>query len=151
MVGTHNRHRRGVASPFHCELCGYEMRLPNGMVWEKVITEEDADTKLKHCPKCGIDKPLRAFSRCKTRRDGLQGYCRPCKKVHERYMQQKYPEKYRARELAKAHKDKIKKSACERCGTKEKLHMHHPDYSRPLDVVTLCPPCHVKAHFGENK
>lgn len=31
---------------------------------------------------------------------------------------------------------------CEICGSTEKLHRHHDDYSKPLEVLTLCPTCH---------
>jgi len=42
---------------------------------------------------------------------------------------------------------KIKrKEACERCGKSEKTHGHHEDYAKPLDVIWLCPQCHVSAH-----
>ena len=34
---------------------------------------------------------------------------------------------------------------CERCG-KEKTDAHHPDYSKPLEVVWLCRSCHKKEH-----
>lgn len=34
---------------------------------------------------------------------------------------------------------------CEVCGTEE-AEGHHPDYSRPLMVVWLCPPHHREAH-----
>lgn len=33
---------------------------------------------------------------------------------------------------------------CMLCGNKAEA--HHPDYSRPLDVVWLCPPHHKQAH-----
>jgi hypothetical protein len=39
--------------------------------------------------------------------------------------------------------------ACERCGDvppPRRLHAHHPDYSRPLDVVWLCSMCHGEEH-----
>jgi len=34
------------------------------------------------------------------------------------------------------------KSACEKCGATEKLERHHFDYSKPLEVLTLCKRCH---------
>jgi len=37
-------------------------------------------------------------------------------------------------------------SKCLRCGSVEKLERHHFDYSKPLDVVTLCRPCHALIH-----
>jgi hypothetical protein len=40
---------------------------------------------------------------------------------------------------------------CERCGADysecyRKLHGHHPDYAKPLEVIWLCAQCHVKEH-----
>jgi hypothetical protein len=36
---------------------------------------------------------------------------------------------------------------CERCGAAPKqLHKHHPDYSKPLDIIWLCSKCHGLAH-----
>lgn len=35
---------------------------------------------------------------------------------------------------------------CFFCKAGGKLHAHHHDYSKPLDVFWLCPPCHGKLH-----
>jgi len=47
-------------------------------------------------------------------------------------------------------KHRIKKHYCKHCGILEskkiKLYMHHPDYSKPIEVITLCASCHVKLH-----
>ena len=41
----------------------------------------------------------------------------------------------------------FKSSKCECCGsTTKRLHGHHDDYARPLDVRWLCPPCHKRWH-----
>lgn len=45
---------------------------------------------------------------------------------------------------------------CFFCGKGDKLQAHHHDYSKPLDVFWLCPPCHGKLHtingdFHRNK
>jgi len=63
-------------------------------------------------------------------------------------------EKYRKefKERVNAHvilkraiaKGLIKKTVCWCCG--EKAEAHHPDYSRPLDVVWLCSSHHKQAH-----
>lgn len=39
----------------------------------------------------------------------------------------------------------IKKMPCEICGA-ERVHAHHKDYSKPLDVIWLCPRHHHKMH-----
>lgn len=37
----------------------------------------------------------------------------------------------------------IKSTNCQKCGRDDRIIQgHHPDYSKPLDVVWLCPPCH---------
>ena len=43
---------------------------------------------------------------------------------------------------------KLKKQPCFTCGSVV-VHGHHPDYSRPLDVVWLCPKHHKEAHSVE--
>lgn len=59
--------------------------------------------KTKHCPMCNKDLPFEAFSKNKSRKDGLQSYCIECRK--ERY-QAKYKEK--ASEIGKIYREKHK-------------------------------------------
>lgn len=40
----------------------------------------------------------------------------------------------------------IRPNECEICYRPVKLHMHHQDYSRPLEVNWLCIACHVRVH-----
>ena len=40
----------------------------------------------------------------------------------------------------------VKPEKCESCGSKERLHGHHSDYSKPLSVEWLCSICHGKRH-----
>lgn len=45
---------------------------------------------------------------------------------------------------------KIKKpTVCSICGSHGKIHGHHEDYTKPLDVIWCCPKCHVEIHKGD--
>lgn len=39
-----------------------------------------------------------------------------------------------------------KATACQGCGAAGRLHGHHDDYAKPLEVRWLCVPCHEEAH-----
>jgi len=57
----------------------------------------------------------------------------------------KNPEKYLAHNVVNnAIRDGkiVKPTLCEICGEKAKLHGHHYDYSKPMEVIWLCPECH---------
>lgn len=68
---------------------------------------------------------------------------------------------YRARfrlSSAVANGRLVRASACSDCSRDEipgdhktRLHGHHPDYSKPLDVVWVCPKCHAKRHAQDRK
>jgi len=43
---------------------------------------------------------------------------------------------------------------CVHCGAIRppgKMHGHHPDYRRPFEVISLCPPCHARLHTALRK
>lgn len=41
---------------------------------------------------------------------------------------------------------RLEKQPCVRCGATERIQAHHEDYSKPLDVMWLCRPCHGIRH-----
>ena len=59
----------------------------------------------------------------------------------------KFPEKHIARSMVRSaiRAGKMKRSPCEVCGI-AKSHAHHEDYSKPLDVMWLCPLHHAAHH-----
>ncbi len=63
--------------------------------------------------------------------------------------------KQRAQNVARSavYKGILKKpDGCSLCGRrgKNKIEMHHEDYSKPLEVVWLCHRCHTRAHSQHN-
>ena len=60
---------------------------------------------------------------------------------------EKFPEKYAARQavLVAVRSGALKRKPCEKCGA-TKVQAHHPDYSKPLEIVWLCEPCHRLEH-----
>ena len=61
----------------------------------------------------------------------------------------RHPEHFRARyaftNALRAGK-LTKPDACSKCGKAGRIHGHHPDYSKPLEVVWLCHSCHIGEH-----
>ena len=66
----------------------------------------------------------------------------------QRQWQKRNPEKHKAQQAVHQAKQDGSLGApdtCEKCGLEtEKLEAHHPDYSKPLEVVWLCKSCHEK-------
>lgn len=122
----------------------------------------------KRCSKCKRIKPLEEFYKNNTKSCGRQSACKECIKENDkerlkRYRKtnegrqkeiersaktrKKYPERDKARVTARRaiKTGEIKKRACQICG-EIKTEMHHPDYSKPLEVVFLCLEHHGKLH-----
>lgn len=62
---------------------------------------------------------------------------------------EKNPEKRKAHDaVRKALKSGrlVRPDTCEGCGATGRLHAHHDDYEKRLDVRWLCPSCHVRVH-----
>jgi hypothetical protein len=66
---------------------------------------------------------------------------------------QENPKKYKARNFvnnALKNGFLIKPQHCEKCLLGKKLHGHHCDYNKPLDVMWLCTQCHADWHKNNN-
>ena len=55
-------------------------------------------------------------------------------------------EKYWAQFMARIHTELD--NHCEICNSATLLERHHPDYSKPFDIRTLCVQCHKDIHRG---
>jgi hypothetical protein len=57
----------------------------------------------------------------------------------------KYPQKVKAHQMA--HRIPIPKNQlCEICNKNKAKNRHHPDYSKPLEIVFVCVKCHNALH-----
>lgn len=133
-------------------------------------------TTVKTCFKCNTEKQISEFYRHSGMLDGHLNKCEECAKLDVRrnraansdyyreydrkrgcrqpsaYLK-KYrkenPEKERAHRMVNYRVAKgviVKPKTCEGCGKQRRLEAHHEDYSKPLDVVWLCSPCHKFTH-----
>ena len=127
----------------------------------------------KKCFKCKRVLPLSMFYKHPQMGDGHLNKCKECTVLDVRLYRDGNGEKIRAYDRARASdrhkvefKDRhpLKKAAqttlgnavkygkvvkpqfCIRCWSVGKIHGHHRDYSRPLDVIWLCPRCHAIEH-----
>jgi hypothetical protein len=58
-------------------------------------------------------------------------------------------DKYFARNIANKKREYLIKTNCEICFSQLNLELHHPNYDKPLSVMTLCRKCHNKIyHYG---
>lgn len=115
---------------------------------------------MKKCSACQELKSFEFFNIDKHQSSGYATYCKSCKKEKDKIRQKTrvvdkdkkdawrklFPDRKNAQaKVFRALKSgKIFKQPCFVCG--ETAEAHHPDYSRPLDVVWLCPPHHRQAH-----
>lgn len=127
----------------------------------------------KSCKRCGIEKPNDDFyksdSSCKECRklavrqyrdknsEKVKAYDRARGKLPHRKeltvintrKRRKDPDGYMAAHNAVARalrSGRIERQPCCMCGTTEKIHAHHDDYMKPLEVMWLCVVHHKSRH-----
>jgi hypothetical protein len=113
---------------------------------------------MKKCSSCNEEKDFSLFHKNKNAKTGCVSYCKSCKKLKDSALvrtdykaikdkwRKQFPDRKNAQmKVYRALKNGVlTKEPCFICG--EKSEAHHPDYSRPLDVVWLCAPHHRQAH-----
>lgn len=106
--------------------------------------------KCKSCTKEDVrrDRDISENARIYDRKRYMESQARRdhAAKVAKRWAE-KYPEKRKAQwDANNAVRDgRLIRKPCEVCGAKN-VHKHHEDYSKPLEVVWLCPRHHKQAH-----
>lgn len=123
--------------------------------------------KRKVCFKCKQHKPYSQFYKHPDMADGHMGKCKECAKEDvtlnrrlkiEHYREydrnrgnrQEYVKKKNGSAYAKVYRAVKKcllvKKPCQMCGSIKRVHAHHDDYSKPLEVMWLCPVHHKARH-----
>ena len=121
------------------------------------------DVTERVCLNCGVSKDVSEYW---PNGRGLKLRCKTCTNQHYRevrYPKRKTDERYKAavragnKRYRQRHPEAVKAhnraqripmaSECQQCGASNTLlHRHHPDYSKPDQVITLCVTCHERVH-----
>lgn len=115
---------------------------------------ETLDGYLNHCAACvrARVREWRARNAERIRAKDVERAKSPERRAHSRQVtarsRKEHPEKTAAhnavmRALASG---RLVRQPCEVCDTTARVHAHHDDYSRPLDVAWLCPLHHKARH-----
>jgi len=128
---------------------------------------------MKQCRKCGRNLPLNEYYEHAQMLDGHLNICKECTKKRvgehrrlnagkirqydrqrgnrlsaEDYQEYRVarPDRYKATNAVNnAIRDgRLEKKPCLICGRTDVVHGHHSDYSKPLEVIWLCPVHHAK-------
>jgi len=130
----------------------------------------------KYCSGCKADKDCKEFAKNNSKKDGLQIYCKACKKKYDAAYYQANKEKQLLRNNANRKKYRKKVAeyklshGCSCCDENNPccLDFHHPNKDKDKDVanllyspirlwkeikkcVVVCANCHRKIHAGELK
>jgi hypothetical protein len=98
-----------------------------------------SDTPMKRCSKCGEEKPLAEFGKNKSRRDGLQSYCKSCVKINSKERRHKKGAKPRKTAGQCSAGMKI----CLNCGKEKAANAEHfhRHAAKPDGLAIYCKSC----------
>ena len=130
-----------------CRACGV-IKFPADF-YEKQVRKDGLVGECKECTKARVR--LRARTDPKVREYDRLRAKMPERKAHSREIALQWRSRneagYKAHTaVSNAIRDgRLHKEACLFCEGQE-VHAHHRDYSRPFDVIWLCPKCHHRLH-----
>lgn len=124
----------------------------------------------KYCPKCQQTLSISNFRKHRGKKDGLNSWCKTCESIHHnihrrntdkrkkaRYLHRRryalnHPERIKAHNLINyaiyaGHYPPATNHRCVYCDKQAKEY-HHPDYSKPFDIIPLCRNCHQQVHLA---
>lgn len=116
---------------------------PRQLRKDGVVGECKECTKARVRLRARLDETVREYDRARASNPNRRALAA---RIARRWREQK-PEGYKAHYLvSNAVRDgRLKKEPCLFCG-QENVHAHHRDYTKPLEVVWLCPRCHNRLH-----
>ena len=99
------------------------------------------------CCRCGKLKEWISLPYCRAC-EGL--YRRQWRKVHPLTEEQRWKHNVRAIARSRWARGRLRQKPCRHCG-EPRTERHHPYYTRPLHVIWLCRPCHLKLHANKRR
>src|SRR5690348_8140498 len=121
---------------------------------------------MKTCKKCQRELPLAMFYAHKMMADGHLSFCKSCVRQRVRNHRERNVDRIRQYDRDRGYRvyDRSKERARQlvynakrrgelvpgQCWCGEDGEAHHPDYTKPLEVVWLCKKHHGEEHFRIN-
>jgi hypothetical protein len=138
-----------------CSRCKHEQ--PSENFYREKKSKGGLSYECRECRKAASaawqqENPEKAIARTQRWRDKHPEKVKAAKPAQLKRYREKYPEKVKAQAIVRdaVHNGRLDKpDHCEDCGKKlprRRIHGHHKDYSKPLEVEWLCAPCHSKRH-----
>ena len=135
-----------------CKKCKVKKPLTEFYIHKKMT-----DGHLSFCKQCTRDRIHKHYTNNAEEMRILEKerYQRRKKDPNFSIKKKKYTKKYREKHKITSNMYRklklLRPNKCSKCGISVDkiyaLHGHHPDYSKPLEVIWVCPLCHAKMHL----
>jgi hypothetical protein len=125
----------------------------------KILHKSDEIKTHRVCSSCKKLLPFSEYYKNKSIPSGHIHQCKDCNREYRRGREAplqatrrslaKYPEKRKARSILRyflVKNPSYKPSECSVCNRTGRIHGHHNNYDKPLEVIWVCPRCHTDIH-----